>query len=51
MLFVGNIPIDLARRAIVIGNRLIPIKKIALVAYNKEGKVIKRIQKLNENST
>jgi dolichyl-diphosphooligosaccharide--protein glycosyltransferase/undecaprenyl-diphosphooligosaccharide--protein glycosyltransferase len=49
MLFIGNIPIDLARRAIVIGNRLISIKKIALVAYNKQGKVIKRVQKLNEN--
>jgi dolichyl-diphosphooligosaccharide--protein glycosyltransferase/undecaprenyl-diphosphooligosaccharide--protein glycosyltransferase len=46
-LFIGKIPVDLARRAVVINNRLIPIKTIAVVAYEKNGKLIKKIQQIN----
>jgi dolichyl-diphosphooligosaccharide--protein glycosyltransferase/undecaprenyl-diphosphooligosaccharide--protein glycosyltransferase len=44
---IGAINLDLFKKLIIIGNRAIPIKRIAVTFYDKKGKLKKSIQKLN----
>ena len=47
-LFIGQIPIDLQKAQIVL-NRPVPIKEIDIVAYDKNGKLIIKKQKIRDN--
>ena len=47
ILNIGSMNIDLFKKLIIIGNRGIPIKRIALTYYDKKGELHTSIQKLN----
>jgi dolichyl-diphosphooligosaccharide--protein glycosyltransferase/undecaprenyl-diphosphooligosaccharide--protein glycosyltransferase len=48
VLFLDNgLRIDLAKKVVILGRQIIPIKNFAMVAYNNNGKLIKNIQKVS----
>ena len=48
-LFIGNIPFDLEQKALIINNRLIPVKNLFLVNYTRDGKINIKKDTLNSN--
>ena len=44
--FSNGIIIDMAKALVIMGNRSVPIKNFAMTAYERDGKLIKRVQHL-----
>ncbi len=47
--FNSNVMIELSKKAVILGNRVVPIKKFAVTEMQRNGKTLKKVQQLNEN--
>ena len=46
--FDSNIMIDLSKKVIIVGSRVIPIKKFAMTELTRSGNIVKKVQQLNK---
>ena len=47
--FNNNVMIDLSKKAVILGNTVVPIKNFAITAMEKNGKIIKKVQKFHNS--